>query len=67
MMAPPNLNYYYYIILLHLSLYCQSCRRKSKELFALMKKLCSVGALTMLQSGKAGKSSRRAALYRREA
>lgn len=33
----------------------------------IMKKLCSVGALTMLQSGKAGKSSRRAALYRREA
>ena len=32
----------------------------------IMKKLCSVGALTRIQEGKAGQSSGRANIYRRE-
>lgn len=43
------------------------CRCSKSDIRRIMKKLCSVGALTLLQSGKAGKSSGRAALYRREA
>jgi hypothetical protein len=43
------------------------CRCSKSDIGPIMKKLCSVGALTLLQSGKAGKSSGRAALYRREA
>ena len=37
------------------------------EVKKIMNKLVSLGAITLLQSGKAGRNSGRAALYRREA
>jgi hypothetical protein len=43
------------------------CRCSKSDIGRIMKKLCSVGALTLIQAGRAGKLNGIAALYRREA
>lgn len=43
------------------------CRCSKSDIGRIMKKLCSVGALTLIQEGRAGKLNGIAALYRREA
>ena len=43
------------------------CKCSKSDIGRIMKKLCSVGALTLIQAGRAGKLNGIAALYRREA
>ena len=42
------------------------CKCSKSDVKPIMKKLEKLGAITLLQTGKAGENSRRAALYRRE-
>ena len=41
-------------------------RCSKSDVGPIMKQLCNAGALTLILSGKAGKTSGRAAIYRRE-
>ena len=43
------------------------CECSKSDVRPIMKKLCDVGALTRIQKGKAGQSTGRANIYRREA
>ena len=42
------------------------CHCSKQDIKPIMKKLEKLGAVTLIQAGKAGKNSSRAALYRRE-
>jgi len=42
------------------------CHCSKQDIKPIMKKLEKLGAITLIQAGKAGKNSSRAALYRRE-
>jgi len=42
------------------------CKCSKSDVGPIMKKLEKLGAITLIQAGKAGKNSSRAALYRRE-